>query len=330
MDKIFDILPTESREKLREKEQPEWTDPMLATLTKKRFSKEDWIFERKLDGERCLVFKRGNDVRMMSRNRKKKNHQYPEIAEAIEKQKHDFIIDGEIVAFEGDVTSFSKLQPRMHSTNPDMDVEVFFYVFDIIYLNNHDLSNIGLKHRKAVLKEAVKFDHQNLRYTTHRNKEGGKYLKEACNKGWEGLIAKDGNSKYRHKRSKKWLKFKCENQQELVICGYTDPEGHRSYFGALVVGFYENGNLQYAGKVGTGYDDQTLKMLHKKMKPLERKSSPFDQEVDVKNVHWLKPELVGEFQFTEWTGDNKLRHPSYLGLREDKDAKEVRKEEPSA
>ncbi|MDZ7743441.1 MAG: hypothetical protein U5Q03_17310 [Bacteroidota bacterium] len=182
MDEIFNILPENARDKLQKKDQPDWTSPMLATLTKDRFSKEDWIYERKLDGERCLAFKKGKKVSLMSRNKKKKNHQYPEIEDGLKDQENDFIIDGEIVAFDGDVTSFSKLQPRMHSSDPDTDVEVFYYVFDIIYLNGHDLSKLGLKHRKALLKEAVNYDHKNIRYTTHRNKEGEKFLKEACKK----------------------------------------------------------------------------------------------------------------------------------------------------
>ncbi|MCF8228098.1 MAG: non-homologous end-joining DNA ligase [Bacteroidales bacterium] len=329
MNTIFDILPQENRETLHKKDQPDWTVPMLATLTDKRFSKENWIYERKLDGERCLAFKKGQEVRLMSRNRKKKNHQYPEIEEGLKGQEHDFIIDGEIVAFDGNVTSFSKLQPRMHSKDPDMEVEVFYYVFDIIYLNGHDLSSLSLKNRKTLLKKVVHFRHDNIRYTPHRNKEGERFLEEACRKGWEGIIAKEGNSRYMHKRSKKWLKFKCENQQELVICGYTQPHGSRSHFGALIVGYYEKGKLKHAGKVGTGYDDNTLKNLHDKMKPLEQKKPPFDEDdPGYREATWLKPFLVGEFRFTEWTSDNKLRHPSFLGLRDDKKAKDVRKEKP--
>ena len=327
MDTIFDILPEGSRENLREKDQPRWTEPMLATLTDESFSREDWIFERKLDGERCLAFKKGSEVRLMSRNKKNMNHQYPEIREAIQQQEYDFIVDGEIVAFEGDVTSFARLQPRMHTDDPDLDVKVYDYVFDIIYLEGHDLAGVELRHRKALLKEALDFDHGNLRYATHRNREGEKYLEEACNKGWEGLIAKDGSSRYVHGRSKKWLKFKCENQQELVICGYTDPQGSRKHFGALIVGYYENGKLKHAGKVGTGYDEETLKKVHEKMKPLEKEEAPFDDEdPGYRDAHWLKPELVGEFRFTEWTEDHRLRHPSFLGLRDDKQATDVRKE----
>lgn len=329
MNELFDILTDVAKKKLKKRNQPEWTAPMLATLTKKRFSHEDWIYERKLDGERCLVFKKGKEVRLMSRNKKKKNHQYPEIVSAFEDQKYDFILDGEIVAFEGNVTSFSKLQPRMHSKKPDTGVEVFYYAFDLIYVEGFDLAKLALRHRKALLKKAVHFGHKNLRYTMHRNKAGEKYLKEACEKGWEGLIAKDANSIYRHSRSTKWLKFKCDNSQELIICGYTPPEGSRKHFGALIVGYYNNGNLKHAGKVGTGYDEDTLERLHEKMKNLEQDNHPFDEtDPGYKAVTWLKPELVGEFRFTEWTSDSKLRHPSFLGLRDDKKAKDVVKEEP--
>ncbi len=279
MAELFDILPKEARDKLQKKSQPDWTSPMLATLTKDRFSKEDWIYERKLDGERCLAFKKGKEVRLMSRNKKKKNRQYPEIEKALTDQENNFIVDGEIVAFDGNVTSFSKLQPRIHSRKPDMSVEVFMYVFDLIYLNNFDLSGIQLKHRKALLKKVLSFDHKNLRYTEHRKKDGEKYFKKACRKGWEGLIAKDYEAVYEHKRSKKWLKFKCENQQELVICGYTKPHGERTHFGALILGYYEGDKLKHAGKVGTGYDEQTLKELHNKMKPLEQNHSSFGEDV---------------------------------------------------
>ncbi len=331
MEKVFDILTEQARNKLRSKSQPSWTAPMLATLTDKRFSKEEWIYERKFDGERCLAFKKAKEVRLISRNQKKKNRQYPEIEKIIQEQKHDFIVDGEIVAFDGNVTSFSRLQPRMHSSHPDLEVQVYYYVFDILFLEGHDLTKLPLKNRKSLLKKALDYDNNHLRYTPHRNKEGETYLKEACGKGWEGLIAKDSNSVYVHDRSRKWLKFKCENQQELIICGYTKPHGSRKYFGALIVGYYENGKLHHAGKVGTGYDEKTLKMLHNKMKDLEQDSPPFDgKKPDYKEANWLKPKLVGEFQFTEWTNDNKLRHPSYLGLRDDKKAKEVRKEKPGS
>lgn len=332
MVELLKKLPSEVREKLREKALPEQTSPMLATLTDERFSRNDWIYERKLDGERCLAYKKGDEVKLMSRNEKLLNKQYPEIEEAVQSQEGDFIIDGEIVAFDGKVTSFSKLQNRMHRRHPDKSIEVFYYVFDILHLEGYDVTGVSQRHRKGILRKALDFSHDHIRYTTHRNKEGEKYFAEACRKHWEGLIAKDANASYKHSRSGKWLKFKCENQQELVICGYTDPEGSRDYFGALIVGFYKNDKLHFAGRVGTGYDDQTLEMLFNKMKPLRQNDPPFDvgDIHNEKNTHWLKPRLVGEFRFTEWTGDDKLRHPSFIGLRDDKKAKDVKKEEAAS
>ena len=327
MKKPFDILNETDREKLKEKKMPDWIDPMLATLTKDRFSKEEWIYERKFDGERCLVYKDGSSVKMMSRNKKVINSQYPEIEDAFKKMTGHFIVDGEIVSFTGNVTSFSRLQKRMHSQEPDLNVAVYYYTFDIIHLDGFDLSELPLRSRKSLLRSALDFDGRVIRYTPHRNDDGEDYYQEACEKHWEGLIAKDAHSAYSSGRSTKWLKFKCENRQELVICGYTDPEGEREYFGALLTGFYEKGELRYAGKVGTGYDEETLERLYKKMHELEQDHSPYDHaDVKDKHVHWLKPQLVGQFRFTEWTGDNKLRHPSFLGLRKDKKAREVKKE----
>ncbi len=331
MNKVFDNLSDEDKEKLKKSTPPDRTSPMLATLTKEHFSREGWIFERKFDGQRCLVFQTGKTVKLMSRNKKEISRQYPEIVEAFENQKYRFIADGEIVAFEGKVSSFRKLQPRMHSKNPDTSVKVFFYVFDLLFLEGYDLSKLELRSRKSLLKEALNYDSDILRFTPHRNTKGEEFLKEACKNGWEGLIAKDAGSTYIHSRSKSWLKFKCEKRQELVICGYTAPGGSRKHFGALIVGFYNDGKLINAGKVGTGYSDKTLELVYDKMKPLEQKNQPFDQKkTSYKNVTWLKPKLVGEFRFSEWTADNKLRHPSFMGLREDKKAKDVTKEEPES
>ena len=169
-----------------------------------------------------------------------------------------------------------------------------------------------------------------MRYTPHRNERGEAYLEEACGKGWEGLIAKDARSKYEHRRSRKWLKLKCVNRQELVIGGFTEPRGSREGFGALLVGHYAHGRLRYAGKVGTGYDEDTLERLGARLRRLERSSSPFAGEIREDGAHFVRPELVGEFGFTEWTGEGKLRHPRFLGLRTDKRPRDVRRERPGA
>ncbi|MBD3286476.1 ATP-dependent DNA ligase, partial [candidate division WOR-3 bacterium] len=208
---------------------------MLATLTDEYFSDSGWMFERKLDGERCLAFKKGNNVRLLSRNRKKLNIQYPELADALKNQMStDFIVDGEVVAFSGTVTDFSRLQGRMHVNSEaearNSGVKVYYYIFDIIHLDRYDLTGLGFRQRKNILRRTLKFDDP-LRFTTHRNREGEKFHSQACKKGWEGVIAKDASSTYVHSRSRKWLKFKCVNRQELVIGGFTEPKGERIGFG---------------------------------------------------------------------------------------------------
>ncbi|MGD8822730.1 MAG: non-homologous end-joining DNA ligase [Anaerolineales bacterium] len=332
--KIFEILSDDVRKKLIEKKQPRWIQPMLATLTHDRFSDEDWIYERKFDGERCLVFSAGDDVRLMSRNQKKLNDQYPELVDAFEAQStSNFIADGEIVTFDGKVTSFSRLQERMHIHNPDearkSKVPVYIYLFDMPYLEGHDLSQLPLRARKKLLKKA--FDYKDpLRFTEHRNRQGEKYFHEACSKGWEGIIAKKDDAEYVHSRSKNWLKFKCVAEQEFVVGGYTEPNGKRIGFGALLVGYYQGDKLRYAGKVGTGYDDDTLRRLHKKMVDLKQNSTPFDEPKDDlphTEVHWIQPKLVAQIGFEEWTQHDRLRQPRYLGLRDDKSAQDVVRED---
>jgi len=321
-------------EKIEKKPLPDFFSPMLATLTKDYFDDSDWIYERKLDGERCLIFIENGDISIYSRNEKKLNDKYPEFIEALEKENYpDLALDGEIVAFDGDVTSFSKLQNRMKIEDPEevkaSDQKLYLYFFDIIYYDRYTLEKIPLKERKKILKKVINWDDP-IRLVSHRNEEGKAYHSEACQKGWEGIIAKDGNSQYYHSRSKKWLKFKCTKGQELVIGGFTEPEGERVGFGALLVGFYEEGNLKYAGKVGTGYDDDFLNEWRKKFDEVEQDRSPFENFSDKKggDNHWIEPKYVGEFGFTEWTNDDKLRHPRFIGMRYDKKPEEVTKEIP--
>lgn len=331
MHNILKDLPDDQQSKLVKKKFPEWTDPMLATLTEDYFDDEDWIYERKLDGVRILVFKSGDDVILKSRNKNKLNNTYPKLAEALEKESDEsFIADGEVVTFKGNVTSFSKLQNRLNTSDPEeareSNVKVYLYLFDMIYFSGYDLTKVALKSRKSSLKNALRFNGP-VRFTPHRNKEGKKYLDEACKKNWEGLIAKDGQAEYVHSRSKKWLKFKCTAQQELVIGGYTDPQGERVGFGALLLGYYENGHFLYAGQVGTGFDDELLEDLHTKLSNIERKTNPFESdEMEDDDVHFVTPKYVAEIGFTEWTQNNKLRHPRFLGLRKDKEPEDVHQE----
>lgn len=311
---------------------PSWVDPMLATLTNKRFSDPNWIFEHKLDGERCLTFKRSGAVRLFSRNKQQLNNTYPEVAEALERAgHHDCVLDGEIVAFEGKRTSFAKLQGRIGIKDPDearrSGIAVFYYVFDLVYLDGFDTSNVGLIDRKNLLERALVFKSP-VRFMTHRNTEGEAFYREACQQGLEGLIAKRRDSEYVHGRSPDWLKFKCINEQEMVIGGFTDPAGSRVGLGALLVGYYERGKFRYAGKVGTGFDTDTLLRLRRRLAARETQRSPFSEEVKERGAHWVRPDLVAQIGFTEWTHDGKLRHPRFLGMRTDKAATDVVRERP--
>jgi bifunctional non-homologous end joining protein LigD len=333
MTDILANLPPAERQRARRTRPPAWIDPMLATLTSRRFSDPSWIFEHKLDGERCLAFGRGGAVHLLSRNQQRLNDTYPEIADTLARQpQQDWVVDGEIVAFDGNRTSFAKLQGRIGIKDPDKarksGIAVFYYIFDLMYVDEFDVREVGLEHRKRLLQKTLAF-RTPVRFMTHRNTDGEAFYKEACQQGLEGLIAKRRDSHYSHGRSPDWLKFKCINEQELVIGGFTDPAGSRVGFGALLLGYYEGGQLRYAGKVGTGFDAATLLELQRRLNARQTRRSPFTaDDVKEKGAHWVKPDLVAQIGFTEWTHDGKLRHPRFLGLRTDKPANEVVRERP--
>ncbi len=300
---------------------PKFIAPELATLTEKYFSDKDWIFEVKFDGIRCIAVKSNGKVSLYSRNHNSLNKDFPEVVKALESKKSkDYVIDGELVAFEGKVTSFSKLQQRKMEK-----IKVFYYLFDLPFWNGTDLRSTPLIERKKLLKAHIPFGGI-IRYTSHLKTKGEEYYKRASKKGLEGVIAKRADSKYQSKRTRNWLKFKCTNSQELVIGGYTEPQGARVGFGALLVGYYHKGTFKYAGKIGTGYDIALLTTLGKKLEKIERNSCPFSTKPKEKRVHFVRPSLVCEVGFTEWTKDGKLRHPRFLGLRKDKPAKSVKRE----
>jgi len=327
----LDALPPSVKARLRKIAQPTWVAPMLARLTDERFSREGWLFEPKWDGERCLAFRHGRDLNLFSRNHKRLNDKYPEITAAFHLQKADsFIADGEIVTFKNGITSFAKLQQRMQVEHPTADllrkVPVWLYLFDLLYVGHHDTRQVPLQYRKEVLRRTFDFK-GSLQFTEHREREGEAYYREACRKGWEGVIAKNGSSVYVSRRTRDWLKFKCVQEQEFVIGGYTDPQGERIGFGALLIGFYRRGKLVYAGKVGTGFDTETLRRLGKNLAQLETPVCAFASDgLPRRGVHCVKPKLVAQIGFTEWTNEGKLRHPRFLGLREDKKPEEVVRE----
>jgi DNA ligase D-like protein (predicted ligase) len=332
MERPLERLPADERKLLRRTSMPRFTQPMLATLTKEVFSDPAWVYEPKLDGQRSLLWRREGSVRLLTRNEKDYTSHYPDLAEAIlGVDTPPLIADGEIVAFDGDVTSFSKLQARMGNARPTagqaVATPVFFYLFDLIWFDGYDLSALPLTARKTILREAVTFTDP-IRFSEHLDEDGEAAFHAACERGWEGLVAKRAASPYTHARSRDWLKFKCSNEQEFVVIGWTDPKGARSGLGALLVGYHEDGELRFGGKVGTGFNDRELARLSGRLGRLARSTSPLrdTKGIAAKGVHWVRPELVAQVGFTEWTPDGKLRHPRYLGLREDKSASEIVRE----
>jgi bifunctional non-homologous end joining protein LigD len=303
---------------------------MLATLTEDRFSSADWLYERKLDGVRALCSRDGGDVTLWSRNQNAIERSYPEIAEALaERGGPRFVADGEIVAFNGKQTSFATLQGRIHLTDRDRieatRVRVFYYLFDLLYFDGSDARPLPLRQRKQLLNQAFDFTDP-LRFSSHRNGDGETFYEQACARGWEGLIAKRATAPYQGGRSRDWLKFKCVRDQEFVVGGFTDPSGSRVGFGALLLGYYDGGRLRFAGKVGTGYDVAMLRHLRATLDDLVTTSSPFAEPVRERGAHWVHPDLVVQVTFAEWTGDGKLRHGRFSGIRDDKAATDVVRE----
>jgi bifunctional non-homologous end joining protein LigD len=298
---------------------------MKAVLSDEPFSDPAWIFERKLDGIRCVAHRDRSGLRLLSRTDREMSGQYPELAAALAAEPcPDFVVDGEVVALDRrGISRFERLQRRGKER-----VAVYLYLFDLMRHEGEDLRELPLRERKARLRRALRFRGP-IRFTPHRNEQGEQLFEEACRKGLEGVIAKRADSPYRATRSRDWLKLKCHAEQELVIGGFTAPQGSRTDFGALLVGHFDGDSLHYAGKVGTGFGRSTLAELGAKLRALETDENPF---VDVhpipRGTHWVRPELVAQTAFTEWTRDGRLRHPRYLGLRDDKPARDVVREQP--
>ena len=272
----------------------------------------------------------------MTRNRKMVSSTYPELVEALgAQQSGDFVVDGEVVAFSDGQTRFAQLQQRMQIGRPSAEllrtVPVQYYLFDVLWADGTDLRPQPLRERKQRLHQLLDFADP-LRFTEHRVGDGVEFYAEACRQGWEGLIAKRADAPYVGGRTKDWLKFKCENNQEFVIGGYTDPQGSRTGLGALLLGVYDSdGQLVYAGKVGTGFDQQTLHRLHDELSALEQERSPFDRGNPPRaGVHWARPRMVAQIGFSEWTTAGQLRHPRFQGLRRDKSPADVIREVPQS
>jgi DNA ligase D-like protein (predicted ligase) len=306
---------------------------MLATLTDRRDFGDGWLLERKLDGERCVAHKVGREVRLESRSGKDLSSTYPEVRAAVADQgTRELILDGEVVAYEGDQTSFTRLQQRLGVTRPSPEQmakdPVVYCVFDLLEVDGEDLTDRPLLERRSRLMKTIRSGAA-LQCTEAWCGDSQRRFAEACRSGWEGLIAKREDAPYVAGRSKGWLKLKCIWEQEFVIGGYTDPGGSRTDFGALLVGYYEKGSLRYAGRVGTGYTRATLHDLGIRLRKLETAEPAFADAPSIpRGAHWTRLELVAQIGFAEWTSDARLRQPRFLGLRDDKSPAEVVRERP--
>jgi bifunctional non-homologous end joining protein LigD len=319
---------------------PEFVEPMKARLAAHP-PKGDWIYEIKFDGFRALALKGGSQARLLSRNEKDFGGKFPEVMEAVlALDVRDAIIDGEIVALdEKGRSSFQLLQAReLGQERPPL----FFYAFDLLQLNGDSFVDLPLLERREKLEALLKKGALDvIRYSDTLGSDAKRLLVQARKLELEGLIGKRTDSHYEiGKRTGAWIKLKLQQEQEFVIGGYTDPEGSRPHFGALLVGVHRRGKLVYAGKVGTGFDHQLLRSLHGMLKKIGRDTCPFTDlpeksggrwrqgitRAEMKRCHWVEPTLVCQVKFGEWTRDDRLRQPVFLGLREDKDASEVVRE----
>ena len=313
-----------------------WRPPMLAELNRPSRGTllpagAEWQLERKLDGLRCIAVRNGDEVALWSRGHQSYTERFAEVASALAALPADnFVIDGELVAFDRrGRTSFSLLQ-RPHS-----DAHPVYCAFDLLHLLGRSTVELPVADRQALLAQVIT-PGPVLALVEVVDGEPAEALRRACAQGWEGLIAKRADSTYRSGRSPDWRKLKCSASQELVIGGWTEPRGTRHGFGAILVGYHDDAaaggssGLRYAGKVGTGFDQATLALLHREMQDRAQTASPFADPVTEKGVHWVKPDLVANIAFTEWTTDGRLRHPRFEGLRSDKAAADVVREDRSA
>jgi bifunctional non-homologous end joining protein LigD len=307
----------------RESKLPKRLQPMLATLTDAPFDDPDWVFETKWDGFRMVTCIEGGKVTLFSRNGKIISDSYRLVAKALERAKHDAVIDGELVALDAHgISRFQLLQNALRA-----EATLLYCVFDLMFLAREDLRGLPLIERKERLRRLLP-KHPLLSFSEHLPEHGTSLFEEAQKKGLEGIMAKRAGSQYQSgARSADWLKIKTARRQEVVIVGFTAPRRSRPYFGSLVLAVRDGQAWRHIGRVGAGFTHASLKELHDKLWPLRTTSSPFRERVkDAAVTTWVKPKLVGEVKFTEWTAAGEMRHPVFLGLREDKRAEEVVRE----
>jgi bifunctional non-homologous end joining protein LigD len=303
--------------------------PMKATLLAKPPAHGEWTYELKFDGYRALALKSGDAARLYSSKEKDFTARYREIADAVAAlPAQSAVLDGEIVALDAQGRSSFQLLQALETGGERPPLA--YYVFDLLHLDGADLTGKPLSERRKRLHGLLRDAAEPIRESAEIRGNPNEFLREVRRRGLEGIVGKLRDSVYEPgRRSHAWIKLKCVSEQEMVIGGYTPPEGTRKYFGALLVGYYKGKELRFAGKVGTGFDAGLLKALHARMNPLSRPSSPFaNPPREITRCDWVKPKLVCQVRFAEWTRDGKLRHPVFLGLREDKEAREVMRERP--
>lgn len=310
---------------------PDFIPPQLATLVKEPPTGSGWLHELKFDGYRMLCHLNRGKLHFWSRNAKDWTEKFSSLEKPLKKLPvTTAILDGEVVVVDQKGrSSFQKLQQSMKGA----PAAFIFQIFDVIYLDGYSLTRTPLRERKELLQKLLGPDHSKgqLRYSDHVEGNGAQFFRHACEYGIEGIVSKLADSPYESTRNKNWLKIKCSKRQEFVIAGYTPSKKGFPGFGSLVLGVYDKGKLVYSGRVGTGFSIKQRLELQKKLDRIAQPSMPFavkPKDPGLRDAHWAKPQLVAEVEFTEWTDDGSIRHPSFQGLREDKKATEVVREEP--
>jgi bifunctional non-homologous end joining protein LigD len=316
----------------REAPLPEFVPPQLATLVSEAPAGDDWLHELKFDGYRMVCHLQRGKARFWSRNQKDWTEKFPNLSKALKVLPVTAaILDGEVVVVDkAGRSSFQKLQQSMKGGAATF----VFQVFDLIYLDGYNLTRVPLRERKALLEDLLSgLDAKGpLRYSDHVVGDGARFFKQACAYGIEGIVSKLADCPYESTRSRSWLKVKCTKRQEFVIAGYTPSKKNFPGFGSLILGVYDKGKLVYSGRVGTGFSIKQRLELQKKLDGIAQPLMPFatkPKDPGLRDAHWAKPQLVGEVEFTEWTEEGSIRHPSFQGLREDKKAKDVVREKPA-
>lgn len=307
---------------------PKHISPQLSTLVDQPPTTSEWLHETKFDGYRLICFINKKTIKLMTRNNLDWTDKFPVIVAAIKKLKlSNAILDGEIVALDANKKDdFQLLQNTIHH---ELGKKIYYYIFDIIYYDGYDISNVPLIERKKLLEQLISGKSSIIKYSKHIQGRGNTVFKNACKNKLEGIISKKIDSPYIQSRTKNWLKVKCVKRQEFVILGFTAPQGQRSFFGSLILGYYDQGKLKYCGKVGTGFTETSLEDVAKLLNKYRISNSTLDKyPSELRRSTWVKPVLIAEIEFTQWTSDGVLRHPSFKGLRQDKPAKKIVKEDP--